>query len=194
MEKTPVYKHPHVVLFVRFLVVVLAVVAIAMAAKPKEPMRVLDEHKTGYTAEAAALDGCVVIDGNKITSGAEVWDSFVASAAKKQIRTVYIYQIPESGDGYLYKELAYDGSTFLLRFYDRTSDGKEFLFRKRYTYLVHSPYATDAGEMDCYLLADSAAVTGQGYVDTWSSSVGIPEKSIYQKCRPIVTVLNDNSQ
>jgi len=97
---------------------------------------------------------------------------------------VRIYQTHAYQVGvYTVNELSYDGSTYLLQFYD-SKGGDEYLFSRNYRYLVKSLYQPDPENSNLslhYLLSDNPNVTAEGYWAHMFSSCYSPD-SIYNHC------------
>ena len=165
------YKKPVFRIAVAAAAGIIAVAAVFLAMRKEPPAAPanawldLRELRENYTAEQAAADGCVVLDGSSLVYGEKYWIDYENATKSGQLATVRIYQSYSDQDGsYYVKELAFDGEKYTLTFYDRTGDtGEEFLSRAEYKYLIRSPYSpvnSDAGITDYYILADDGNVTG----------------------------------
>ena len=126
----------------------------------------------------------MVFDGETLLTGERAWADFENSTAAGREAKVRIYQMyAYQGGVYTVNELSYDGSTFLLQFYD-SKGGDEYLFSRNYRYLVKSLYQPDPENSNLslhYLLSDNPNVTAEGYWAHMFSSCYSPD-SIYNHC------------
>ena len=148
-----------------------------------------------YSSEEAEADGCVVFDGETLLAGERAWADFENTTASGRKAKVRVYQTyTDQNRRYSVKELSYDGSTYLLQFYDRDENDKEYLFSKHYRYLVTSGYQPDPESSNFslhYLLSDNPNVTADGYWAHKFSSYYSPD-SIYNHCMRLFSRLIDN--
>ncbi|MBQ1222889.1 MAG: hypothetical protein IIX84_01230, partial [Oscillospiraceae bacterium] len=154
----------------------------------------LEDVKTGYSAKAAAKDGCVVLDGNSLLAGEEIWLDFVRESGRGKPTEVRLYQMYSEPEGtYYVKDLIYDGVKYQLRHYDQWSDTKEeFLFVEDYSYLVRSPHQERIGYFDCYLLGNSPDIIASEYFRMFWSSTIIPELDKYNECKLLFQIKTDS--
>ena len=154
----------------------------------------LADIRKNYSAEEAEADGCVVMDGETMLAGEEAWADFENSTAAGREAKVRIYQMYAYQRGvYTVKELSYDGSTFLLQFYD-SKGVDEYLYSRNYKYLVKSLYQPDPESSNLslhYLLSDDPNVTAEGYLAHIFSSAYSPD-SIYNQCERLFSRLINN--
>ena len=140
--------------------------------------------RENYSAEEALADGCVVMDGETMLAGEEVWSDFENSTAAGREAKVRIYRMyADQGGDYTVNELSYDGSTFLLQFYD-SKGGDEYLLSRNYRYLVKSSYKPDTESSNLslhYLLSDNPNVMTEGCWAHMFSYCYSPD-SIYNHC------------
>ena len=154
----------------------------------------LADIRKNYSAEEAEADGCVVMDGETMLAGEEAWADFENSTAAGREAKVRIYQMYAYQRGvYTVKELSYDGSTFLLQFYD-SKGVDEYLYSRNYKYLVKSLFQPDPESSNLslhYLLSDDPNVTAEGYLAHIFSSAYSPD-SIYNQCERLFSRLINN--
>ncbi len=151
--------------------------------------RPLEELYQNYSPAQAEKDGCVVLDGQNVVSGEEIWKEFVKKTDAKEPSAVRLYQNYSEQFVYYLFELQFNGSTYHLRFYDWTGDTNELFFsEEEYRYLIPSVHKVNGNSYQYYLLADSPNVTADGYWSALLSSVFRPEYDIYNHCRPIYSV------
>ena len=154
----------------------------------------LADIRKNYSAEEAEADGCVVMDGETMLAGEEAWADFENSTAAGREAKVRIYQMYAYQRGvYTVKELSYDGSTFLLQFYD-SKGVDEYLYSRNYKYLVKSLFQPDPESSNLslhYLLSDDPNVTAEGYLAHMFSSYYSPD-SIYNQCERLFSRLINN--
>lgn len=172
------------------LFLILAAALCLAACTPAAGAPPLEETLTGYTAEQAAADGCVVLDGSQLLAGDALWYDFVNESAAGRESGVSLYQgYSDQGGQYFVKQLRFDGERYTLRFYDRDgSSGEPFLFEESYAFLTRALYAPDAaGELltEGWLLTDDAAADHQGYFSAMLSSVPSADDR-YAHCHPIL--------
>jgi beta-lactamase regulating signal transducer with metallopeptidase domain len=160
----------------------------------KESWPALADIRKNYSAEEAEADGCVVMDGETMLAGEKAWADFENSTAAGREAKVRIYQMYAYQRGvYTVKELSYDGSTFLLQFYD-SKGVDEYLYSRNYKYLVKSLFQPDPESSNLslhYLLSDDPNVTAEGYLAHMFSSYYSPD-SIYNQCERLFSRLIDN--
>lgn len=151
--------------------------------------------RENYTAEEAEADGCVVMDGETMLAGEEVWADFENCTAAGRKARVRVYQMyTDQGNQYTVNELSYDGSTFLLQFYD-SKGVDEYVYSRNYRYLVKSLFQPDPESSNLslhYLLSDDPNVTAEGYLAHMFSSYYSPD-SIYNQCERLFSRLIDNA-
>jgi beta-lactamase regulating signal transducer with metallopeptidase domain len=154
----------------------------------------LADIRKNYSAEEAEADGFVVMDGETMLAGEEAWADFENSTAAGREAKVRIYQMyTDQGGVYTVNELSYDGSTFLLQFYD-SKGVDEYLYSRNYKYLVKSLYQPDPESSNLslhYLLSDDPDVTAEGYMAHMFSSAYSPD-SIYNQCERLYSRLINN--
>lgn len=172
------------------LFLILAAALCLAACAPAAEVPPLEETLTGYTAEQAAADGCVVLDGSQLLAGEALWYDFVNESAAGREIEVSLYQgYSDQGGQYFVKQLRFDGERYVLRFYDRDSkSGEPFLVEESYAFLTRALYAPDAaGELltEGWLLTDDAGADHQGYFGTMLSSVPSTDDR-YAHCHPIL--------
>lgn len=176
------YKKPAFWIIVASIAVCI-VVGVCFLTDPAETISwpTLEETRENYSAEQAAADGCVVLDGHTLLAGEKSWIDFVNETESGNPAIVRIYQAySDQGDMYFVKELRYDGEKYLLQFYDRTGDtNEEFLSKKEYKYLVRSPYSWNDWVTDNYLLANSKEVSAELYYSSIVSPTVRPGYDIY---------------
>ena len=140
--------------------------------------------RKNYSAEEAMADGCVVLDVETLLAGERAWADFENSTAAGCEAKVRIYQMyADQGGDSTVNELSYDGSTFLLQFYD-SKGGDEYLFSRNYRYLVKSSYKPDPESSNLslhYLLSDNPNVMTEGCWAHMFSYCYSPD-SIYNHC------------
>ncbi len=144
----------------------------------------LDTLKEGYTEQAAAEDGCVILEGQYIIAGEARWLAFLSETKSGNEASVRLYQCyHEIGGGYYVKDLIFDGKNYRIMFWDRKGDtGEEFFSDHVYPYLLrdfHNPNPKIPGSTEYYLLTDNLEVTADGYFGMLVSSTIRPEFEIY---------------
>lgn len=162
----------------------------ACGSTPAAEPPALEEIKTGYTAEQAEADGCVVMDGSQLLAGEALWYDFVNRSAAGCESTVRIYQgYSEQGGVYFVKQLHFDGERYALCFYDRTGDsGEEFLFEEDYAFLtrrIYTPFSGSETLTEGWLLTDDPDEDHEGFYASALSST-LPEDVRYAHCHPIL--------
>lgn len=168
----------------------LAAALCLASCAPAAEVPPLEETLTGYTAERAAEDGCVVLDGSQLLAGEALWYDFVSVSAAGRESEVTLYQgYSDQGGQYFVKLLRFDGERYTLRFYDRDGkSGEPFLFEESYAFLTRVLYAPVSGSdwlTEGWLLTDDAAADHEGYFNATLSSVPSADDR-YAHCHPIL--------
>ncbi len=168
------------------------------ASRPGAELIPLESLPADYSLAEAKEDGCVVMEDLSVTSGQEVWDSFVkaASAGKRAtVRLGYYYTLdpdrvaPEyyevNKDRYpvlFIKDLTFDGEKYVTRGYE---DGEEIV--QEYPYLMkyegkaETPHASYDAYVHYVLTLDDTVTWEQLQAGMLSSQLGdyIPHSVVY---------------
>ena len=140
-----------------------------------------------YSLQQAKLDGCVVMEDGDITSGEDIWQTFIAATKKRQPASVRYVNYSTIGPSSKYSsdlyesiknnyprmfvhDLTYDGWRYTDRYYYYTQE-----YVQTYRYLMHftgkaeSRYATYQS-YDRYVLTDRNDVTWADIITSILSS------------------------
>ncbi len=152
----------------------------------------LEEVLSGYTAEDAVKDRCVVIDNSTLISGGDIWLDFVNRSSSGIPADVRVYQsYSDQNSNYYVKDLSFDGVKYNLTYYDRTGDtGELFLYSDDFAYLVQSQNTSGEALRDEYFLSDDPDISSDKFWRSIASSTFTMD-SLRAKCRPIYSVTVD---
>ena len=163
---------------------------------PKLPERTLDELRTGYTKEQAAIDGCVVMEGSALRAGEKVWLDFYEASQAGVSTAVRVYKYYEESDDYFVSDISFDGEKYNRKTWDRDGDTDQWIFKdESFNYLVRSAYSVNGRSFEDYLLSDSAEVTAERYWARMLSSLSFhDDDDIYAHCRIALSIFRQEDE
>lgn len=210
------YKKPAFWLIALALIVICALIVFFMTGpirkqKAKEAetvdsidriqsMRPLSEVKIGYTAQQAAEDGCVVVNGSELIAGEKIWLDFCNAAKDGKKSSARVYQYYPNDNEYWVKDISFDGERYKLELYDRKGDtNEEFLYSDTFKHLIRSEYtAKYAGDGGInvanstinYILSDDENMTADKCFSAMISSYYPPVSGSIAKTRIVLWYLS----